>query len=99
MGADGHIAIFDLHKVLEIAEDINKTIRKEDSVYWPGYKCDWACNGKQACLIYWGDNIFVSPFENIIEFLKDQILIEKWKLFEARCWDEAILVHDQEVWT
>jgi hypothetical protein len=54
--------------------------------HWPGYVCDWTCNGKQACLVYWGDNLDTYPFEGC-EWL------EEWAD------SNACLVPDQEVWT
>lgn len=54
--------------------------------YWPGYICDWTCNGKRACIVYWGDNIYSDPFEGC-EWLQE------WAN------ENALLVKDQEVWT
>ncbi len=60
--------------------------RDKVQAYWPGYVCSWTCNGKHACIVYWGDNIDSYPFEGL-EWLKE--------------WADAnaLLVEDQEVWT
>lgn len=53
---------------------------------FPGYVCNWECNGKQACLVYWGDYFEYDYFEGCK-------WLEKWMN------ENACLVPDQEVWT
>lgn len=88
MGADGHIAIYDAEKVTQILAEINEGLTECGHVWWPGYFCDWTCNGKPAAIVYWGDNIMEWPFDSP----------KLWEL-ERRANAEALLVENQEVWT
>lgn len=77
MGADGHIRIYDLDKIEAYCEKRKDKYVHEKSydkrtklvpVRWPSYTCDWTCNGKRCCLVYFGDNIDYNPFAPYGEF-------------------------------
>ena len=69
-----------------VSLDFEDETKPREPFTWPGYICDWTCNGKRACLVYWGDNLDRDPFEDC-EWLRE--------------WADAnaLLVADQEVWT
>ena len=100
MGADGHIRIYDADIVDSIKCAVMKnTGMDENTVYFPGYYCEWTCNGKRACLVYWGDNMLEDMWEYWMDYAKtDEQRLAK-QVFQERCNAEAVIVSDQEVWT
>lgn len=109
MGADGHIAFYEVLKTNRIAEEINRkySLKKDERVnlHTIAYKCDFRVNGHQYCyLVYWelgrGDVDF--GWQLFREQYKRLLPKSKWvaiKEFEDRIKEEATIVKDQEVWT
>lgn len=83
MGADGYIAIYDWEKVHA------HLVEQGRAIDWPGYVCDWTCNGRPACLVYWETDTRRDwhPFDDWPVSLRD------W------CNENALLVRQQRVWT
>jgi hypothetical protein len=100
MGADGHIKIYDYEKVKAIIDEMNSSLPENEQVDFPGYVCDWECNGKKACLIYWGEPYYTSQFDYAKENWggDETARAKNMAELESRC-AEAVIVRDQEVWT